>query len=1090
MIDKIEIIEQYREELAASMAKMFNSWEELWFGGFTGGVPYTAERVHKWLGRMKAIATLTALDQGQPVGFLSLLSHWRDPEAAYVGILGVSPNVIGKGVGKRLLLRSSAIAAQRGYRRVDLNTWAGNLSAVPLYKKAGFMWHPEAEWTYFQNYIPAILSHPLCVPFFTSHPDWYSLLQRELTQAPDEMKEQGMDVFTYNFAAGEDLLRVTIDIYARGITAVERVLTGERLLITARVAEHLGIYGLPAMYTLEIENGTSEDLTLYVSLQGFPGLCFDSEPALGLRVPTGRSAGLTIPFHLQPTAELYRKDVKCPALSATVQAGEQEFTLNTGLKIKPAAEIHTQFGECRLIPGGTTPLPVTITSNVSTVLRGKLCFDLADLPLAVTPADSEIEIEPEGLAGVVVEIAADEGLAPGTYDLWAWLDLTTGEDISLTTRRFRIPLFCVPAGAVATGEDDRKRELLIVSADYAARLAREGGEVKITVPGKALSEIHLETEIGPPFGIDPFSMAERDIRTETSAVATTVSLIALHPERPLCVETRLVFPHNSPLIHHETWVTNQGKDKQELQLRIDSYSWASLSTGRVVIPLASGIVQNPIASDLSDYPSMPDDPQTFAESWLAVEDKAGASGQIWDPANLEEVQIEGGRIDRLVYRPITLNPGEERRLSTIWHITRTIDWQAVRRLWQEKVARRISLPNESAALPDPLPLLRIAPPPIIVPHRQSTKSEFTLHYAATAPLSGLLSVEPPWGWSAALQRKKASKKAAKIRLAKITRANSPALRLALAPTETVADRFALFTGHLCWGTPVQVRQPFSVVVLGTSHDRVEVTSGREEGHSVFRVTNGLLEFAVSADYGGCLFSLKNTRGTELLSSAFPTAQPKEFMQNYWGGVQPIIEGADENLFQAKTNTESMQADLCQQGDIWKGVEINWQGKVQRDCRGLQFALRYLTAPGSPLILIDWTIHNPTTAPLRLMSLLSVDTALERGPGTSTLQAHWGGAITSIRPSPTFTEFTPDGNFAWMRRETSVTEPSEGLALIATGTAAKIEANLLSTSCFLFGFEPELWLKPGEKRNLRYCIFVDPEDSTVLERLQPLLEDLE
>lgn len=34
-----------------------------------------------------------------------------------------------------------------------------------------------------------------------------------------------------------------------------------------------------------------------------------------------------------------------------------------------------------------------------------------------------------------------------------------------------------------------------------------------------------------------------------------------------------------------------------------------------------------------------------------------------------------------------------------------------------------------------------------------------------------------------------------------------------------------------------------------------------------------------------------------------------------------------------------------------------------------------------------------------------------------------------------------------------------------------------------------WLKPGEERNLRHCIFVDPPDSAVLEGLQPLLDDL-
>ena len=713
MLNKIEIIEEYREELAAPLAKMFNSWDELWPGGFGGGVPYTTERVHKWLGPIKAIAVLIAIDQGRPIGFLTLLSHWRDPDTAYVGIFGVSPDVVGQKVGKRLLLRSIAIAAQRDFRRVDLYTWAGNLSAVPLYKKAGFMWNPDVSGVCFQSYIPAILSHPLCALFFKAHPDWYSLQQRELTQAPDEMKEKGMDLFIYRFAAGDDSLRVVVDRYARAITGVERVINGERLQIDACVAEHLTLCGLPATYTLAIENGTSEEIALSVSLQGFSGLEFDGKIDPVVHAPAGQSARLTAPFHLDGSALLYRKELKSPAITATLKTNTQEFSLATGLKIKPAAEVHTRFGECRILPGGRTPLPVTVTSNAATMLCGKLRFDLADLPITVSPAEIAIEIAPEGLAGVVVEVVAPAAdLAPGTYDLWASLQFEAGSNggVALTTRRFRIPVFCIPAGAVAVGEDDRKREVLVVSADYTARLSREGGEVEIAVPGASYPTISLETEIGPPFGLDPFESAEREVDVERSASATTISLSATHPERPLRVETRLIFPHNSPVICQQTWITNQGVEDQTFQLRVGGYSGGvALTPGRAILPLAAGVVHDRIASHLSDHPSIPDVPTTFSEGWVAVEGRSGATGQVWDPENLEEIQVNCGRITRLGYQSITLRPNEERRLSQIWHLTQTTDWKAVRRLWQEKIARRIPLQHESTAVPATVPILRISP---------------------------------------------------------------------------------------------------------------------------------------------------------------------------------------------------------------------------------------------------------------------------------------------------------------------------------------------------------------------------------------------
>jgi ribosomal protein S18 acetylase RimI-like enzyme len=119
----IEILE-YEESLAEDVAAMWNTWDELWPGGFTQGVPYTAERVHKQFGKSDALAILIAIDNEskKPLGSCTLYAHWRDQEAAYIGTLGVSPEALGKKVGKRLLLESIERAARKGYTRVDLNT--------------------------------------------------------------------------------------------------------------------------------------------------------------------------------------------------------------------------------------------------------------------------------------------------------------------------------------------------------------------------------------------------------------------------------------------------------------------------------------------------------------------------------------------------------------------------------------------------------------------------------------------------------------------------------------------------------------------------------------------------------------------------------------------------------------------------------------------------------------------------------------------------------------------------------------------------------------------------------------------------------
>jgi len=118
MTEEIAIeIQDYNESMAEDVAAMWNTWDELWPGGFTQGVPYTAERVQKQFGKSDALAILIAIDTGtkKPLGSCTLYAHWRDAEAAYVGTLGVSPEALGKKVGKRLLLESIQCASEKGY---------------------------------------------------------------------------------------------------------------------------------------------------------------------------------------------------------------------------------------------------------------------------------------------------------------------------------------------------------------------------------------------------------------------------------------------------------------------------------------------------------------------------------------------------------------------------------------------------------------------------------------------------------------------------------------------------------------------------------------------------------------------------------------------------------------------------------------------------------------------------------------------------------------------------------------------------------------------------------------------------------------
>jgi ribosomal protein S18 acetylase RimI-like enzyme len=1090
----LEIVEGYRKALAQPMAVMFNSWDELWPGGFTQGVPMTPERVDKDFGSQRTIAQLIALDRtsNETVGYCSLLQHWRDKEAAYIGLLGVSPQALGKKVGKRLLLRCMEIATQKGFERVDLHTWAGNLRAVPLYKKMGLMWDPEGEGVHLRGYIPGILSHPLCTPFLSVHDaplGWYEFQQRDLTQAPDDMQQNGMKVYSYSFQADSDMLHVTVDRYASAISGVDYTVDGQRLKVNARVKDHLVFCGIPSEYLFEVENGLAEPCSVSVQLEGFVGLHFHGSIEHSLVIPPNESTIIGVPFSLDATTPIFRKDFKSPVIKANLQINGKKAQLQTGLKIQSAAEIQMKFGHCRIVPSGKVEFPVTIQNNTKLSLVGAIHFHLPDAPISVTPVETAVKLKSEGVAGLTILVSTAPELSPGTYDIWASFQLQSSKDenVSLTTRRFRIPIFNIAEGNVAIGEDDRQRQIIVAGRDYFVELAREGGTVTIPYPFGSGGSLFLRGEIGPPFGLSPFRYAEQTVHVNQQATSTEIILSAEHFERPLLVETHVIFEKNSPVVQQETWVTNNGPESHTFQLRLIGQGGISVGAGKSILPLASGIVEDRLSSLLVSYPAISSNPGSFKETWVAATAPTFTRGQVWNPENVEEIRVGIGRIGGLGYRPVSLGSGEKRRISQVFYVSRAIDWNEVRRVWEEKVEQRIPLQNEERIPVETSSPMRITPPPIIIPHRDTIKRDYSFQYVSTSPQTGEFTIEPPSGWTASLRLQNVTASGTSVLVENVTDKNLPQLHLVLTPSKTIPDQFAIFTGQASWQIPVGERQSFPIVQLGSSNDVVEIIEEEDQGLTSFRISNGVLEFKVSADFGGCLYSLKNSLGTELLRTAFPTPTPNVFQQNYYGGWQPFVSAVDEEIFQATTNQEKMRVKTCEKGDIWKGVEIRWKGKLQPCCRGVDFALQYLTAPGSPLILTNWKIGNATTAPLRFLAFQSLDPAFNGDLSDTILRTKWGETITDLRGSPIPAAFMPDSNFTWLQRKLSNNEVVESTAFLNSGTQPSLLVLLTHEFSWIFSYY-DLFLRAKEKCTLRSALFINPHDETHIEAIQQLLDD--
>jgi ribosomal protein S18 acetylase RimI-like enzyme len=83
---------------------------------------------------------LVAISAGEVVGWCDVTPKSR-PIYAHCGVLGMGllPRFRGQGIGTRLILRTLHAARARGLSRVELSVREGNVNAIALYEKVGFV---------------------------------------------------------------------------------------------------------------------------------------------------------------------------------------------------------------------------------------------------------------------------------------------------------------------------------------------------------------------------------------------------------------------------------------------------------------------------------------------------------------------------------------------------------------------------------------------------------------------------------------------------------------------------------------------------------------------------------------------------------------------------------------------------------------------------------------------------------------------------------------------------------------------------------------------------------------------------------------
>lgn len=913
----IREIRQFRTEDAENVAQMWNESDSAWPGGFTGGVPFTAERVLRDQTQTRFISTFVAFADGKAVGYCSLTRSRQDPRTAYVATLSAHPSYHGQGFGRDLLKAALARTVELGFDRLDLHTWAGNLKAVPLYKKTGFFWVPGTA-VHMENYLPTILRQPL-VRDFLRDADWYACFQRDLSVRPDDYREQGARVYPYEFRRDGERLRVLVDPESRGITAVET----EAFSIACRARSSRAPIGVSVPIRWDLDNRRPERGPLRVAVVA------EGERGLGValrRVLDVESSATLMGAVLAATdAGARRPDDPAHVVRTTVVVGSTAVDLTTGVRVCKPVEVSAPNGCLYLTPGLPRRVALAVHSNLESTVTAALRL-AGPAGAVVEPAELAVDLPPNGHATVETTITAS---VEGAHVLSVQVGLDdVGPDESGARSLQQVPIHVVGLGGVVSSFDDHR--VFLTTAQLRVIAHRRAAAVVVTEATSGAELVRNTSALGPPFGLSDLDNLDFDVhveRTPRSAIAVLSGRPAAYP--CLTLERRVeVAPGPAVRIGHR--LVNASDRAHDLA--VQTVCRGGPDPSRVAAPLAEGLM----VEEAIGLPDWQDPrwttPASFRESWLAYEGQGLVVGWAWDRASA----VEAGGWSRLKLQlPFgEVPPGGTVDGPPLWLYGGPGGWDAVRHFWRAMVQ-----PGADSWPEEPGRALGVVVEPAVL---AGGAARLELRSLRGAPQRGHARLDFPVGPAVepagfdvgALGRGAPHRQDVRIEWPRGAAAGAWQGTLRFASDAWLFDL------------------PVTLIRGGDGVTPVRVGEEEREGRRVVVVDNGRLTFAVAPDFAGSLVSLSEGAASHVLS-AFPAERPYRYLNPWFGGVTPqalpvSAGGAQPMAARSYRWSETEREGLL--GQTWRGVALT-AAPEHEDLVGLGLTAEYLTLGGSNLVAV-------------------------------------------------------------------------------------------------------------------------------------------
>jgi len=915
-----DLTRNWRRGDAERLACFFNITGRGWPGG--NWDPQSPDDVERHVRERRLLGCFVAEVGEKIVSFCSLSAKPTEINRAYVGLLTADPEFHGRGFGKAVLLRAIERAYERGIARVDLHTWPGNMKAVPLYKKSGFMWSPESsQWgVYMQNFTPAARRNPIAQEYFAKH-DWYQTMKRDLSLTPDDHKRGKVRAYEYEWEADGDRLRVVYDRNSWGLIEME---TNEFLVACSLPDEKL-IAGVPQRVAWRIVSYRDNPLDVVLVARGDEGLTLDHKELLQV----GDECEVATQFEIAPEIADKEGEPRAQIVRTDLLLDGRPIRLEAGFQVKQVVNFSLDGDGRGLRPGRSEPVTIQCWNEAQKPVRAKLRL-AASAAATLAPASVDVRLPARGSAEIPVTLATAES---------ASVVLKIQAQVQLGRRTIQPKPGELHAQVLRPGDvvgHVARDDVVLESATLSLSAARRGGWISVTDKIRNRGDVvgMPAPQVGPPFGEDEFFDSRCEARVERNGGQAVAILTTPSIYRSGVVLERRITLSNLPLIAVEDVIVNGSGDL--LDGRVRTAAAVNVRGGQVTAPTKRGIVgaaregagrgldEHQLGHSAADWP----------EGWFAMEGSDGLTAALlWERAERVDALRQWSSLER---RLPAARPGEPTTAGPLYLFVGEGGSLAVRRWWQTLFGSRED--REQRPLETRRPLeFGLRPRPLVL-HGRTAQAALAADAVGRLTLGGRLEVRPPSG----LRVRPARAEFQGLNEKRGRRKPVTVSRVARLPEGAYFVECAARIDRAIY----RERQP--IIVLGDPSYSVEVTQkGREE--KLFRTDNGLLTLTVAPGFQGCAVGLERN-GEQLLRSAYPKAHPLAFSNPWFGGIQPRVEGlAAHELFREGFSAREI-ARRGSQGIRWRGIRVSCSPKQERS-RHQRFTLDYLLAPGSAIFAI-------------------------------------------------------------------------------------------------------------------------------------------